>query len=149
MVSYASDDPFVDPFIITSEKPLDLKLMFEAGLRTASDRANERIQMAIDKDDVILPPVPYRTRKYHKRDVSFREFWTRFYMAFFGGLALVGPMLIMVLYKRRYTPIVTVSVSVFLFAVAVAAFSPEKPTTVLGVVAAYAAVLVVFLGTSS
>ena len=70
-------------------------------------------------------------------------------MAFFGGLSLVGPMLIMVLYKRQYTALITVCISVFLFAVAMAAFSTEKPTTVLGAVAAYAAVLVVFLGTSS
>jgi hypothetical protein len=70
-------------------------------------------------------------------------------MAIFGGVALVGPILLMVLYKHRYTPLVTVSVSVFIFAVAMAAFSTEKPEIVLAAVAAYAAVLVVFLGTSS
>ena len=55
----------------------------------------------------------------------------------------------MVLYKRGYTALITVYISRFSFAVAMVTFSTEKPTTVLLVVAAYAAVLVVFLGTSS
>ena len=149
MVAYRSDDTSIDPFILTSKKPLDQKLMFEVGLLDVSTEAEKRIRSAIDKRRVVLPPVPSLTRKYHNRDRSLRAVWHRFYMAIFGGVALVGPMLLMVLYKHRYTPLVTVSVSVFIFAVAVATFSTEKPETGLAAVAAYAAVLVVFLGTSS
>lgn len=84
--------------------------MFEAGLLYPSHRENRRIQKAIDEDNARLPPVPYRTRKYHVKNLSSREFQARFYMAFLGGLALVGSMLIMVLYNRRYTALVTVCI---------------------------------------
>jgi hypothetical protein len=70
-------------------------------------------------------------------------------MAAFGGVAVVGPMLLMVLYKHLLTSLLTVSVSVFVFALVMAAFLMGTPETLMGVVAAYAAVLVVFVRTSS
>jgi hypothetical protein len=70
-------------------------------------------------------------------------------MALFGGVALVGPMLIMVLYKHLLTSLLTTSIAVFVFSLFLATFSTGSPETVLGAVAAYAAVLVVFVGTSS
>lgn len=152
MVEYstkADGDPSVDPFIITSSKPLDLNLMAEASLTDLTPESAHHIRSAIKEEDVVLPPILDGTRLYHNRRQRKSEFLKRLQMAVFGGIALVGPMLIMVLYKHQLTSLLTVSISVFLFALVVATFSTGTPETVLAAVAAYAAVLVVFVGASS
>jgi hypothetical protein len=77
------------------------------------------------------------------------DFWERLWMGGFGGIALIGPMLLMVLHRDLHTSIITASVATFLFAslLAVTARSLEGKD-VLAAVAAYAAVLVVFVGTT-
>jgi VIT1/CCC1 family predicted Fe2+/Mn2+ transporter len=87
-------------------------------------------------------------QKKDQRQKSLREMVRRFGMAMLGGVALIVPMLIMTLHKSRNTCIITVSVATFVFAAFVAVFSRAQEQEVLGVVAAYAAVLVVFVGTS-
>jgi hypothetical protein len=76
-------------------------------------------------------------------------FWERLWMGGFGGIALIGPMLLMVLRRDLHTSIITASVATFLFAsfLAVTVRSLEGKD-ILAAVAAYAAVLVVFVGTS-
>ena len=81
------------------------------------------------------------------KDRSLWAFLRRFAAALFGGITLVGPMLLMVLHKDKATDLSTTSVAVFLFAIIVAYFSDAAPETIVSVVAAYAAVLVVFVGT--
>jgi hypothetical protein len=152
MVKYgeeAGDNPSRDPFIITSTRQLDLCLMNKAGLTHASRHFAKHLQKAIDAGDAILPPIPSRTRKNHIRETKVGAFWKRLYMAIFGGFAVVAPMLLMVLYKHILTSLLTTSLAVFLFALAMATFSTANPETLLAAVAAYAAVLVVFVGTSS
>ena len=68
-------------------------------------------------------------------------------MAISGGVFLVAPMLIMVLHPTLVTSLVTSFVFVFVFSVT-AAYFLDKPFDVLSGTAAYAAVLVVFVGTS-
>ncbi|KAG9185972.1 hypothetical protein G6011_02528 [Alternaria panax] len=83
-------------------------------------------------------------------DVSdFVERLYRFIRAAIGGLFLVGPMLVMAIGPSTAKSLVTVSISVFLFAV-VLTFGLEV-TDVEGLVstATYAAVLVVFVGSST
>lgn len=71
-------------------------------------------------------------------------------MAIFGGAALIGPMLIMTLHPSRNTSLITVSVATFLFALVLAIIANDSSgKDVLGATAAYAAVLVVFVGTST
>jgi hypothetical protein len=71
-------------------------------------------------------------------------------MAMFGGIALIGPMILMVMKTDLVTALVTVSLSVFLFGLALAIFFTDvNPEAVLASVAGYAAVLVVFVGTSN
>jgi hypothetical protein len=152
MVAYskkADGDPSSDPFVLTSSRPLDHKLMAEAGLTSLSPESAHRIQVAIEKERAILPPILDGTRLHHNKRQRQKEFWKRLRMAIFGGVALVGPMLIMVLYKHLLTSLLTVSLSVFLFALVVAVFSTGTPENVLAAVAAYAAVHVVFVGASS
>lgn len=67
-------------------------------------------------------------------------------VALLGGIALVGPMLLMVLHNDQTTKLATTSVAVFLVAAFMACYSKASPEIVVSVVAAYAAVLVVFVG---
>jgi len=73
----------------------------------------------------------------------------RLWMGSFGGLALIVPMLIMVLDRGVKTSLIVTSVGTVLFAFALAlAARTLKGMDVLAATAAYAAVLVVFVGTS-
>ena len=71
-------------------------------------------------------------------------------MAMFGGVALIGPMLILTLHSSQNTSLITVSVAIVLFAFLVAVTGTDSTgKDVLGAIAAYAAVLVMFVGTIS
>jgi hypothetical protein len=75
--------------------------------------------------------------------------FNRFGMALFGGIALIGPTIIMTLHSSRNTCLITTSVSTVLFAIILAlGASDSSGKDVLVATAAYVAVLVVFLGTS-
>jgi hypothetical protein len=94
---------------------------------------------------------------------------TSFLFAFAGGIALIAPMLIMVLHPSRNTSLIVTCVFVFAFALGLALYSTLityvrtrykslkdvvgesdlKAKEILGATAAYAAVLVVFVGTST
>jgi hypothetical protein len=123
----AGNNPSLDPFIITSTKLLDLCLMNNAGLTQASRRFAKDLQKAINSGDMILLSVRSRTRKNLIRKTKAGAFWKRLYMAVFGGFAVVGPMLIMVLYKHILTSLLTTPLVVFLFALAMAMFSTANP----------------------
>lgn len=73
----------------------------------------------------------------------------RMVMGFFGGVALICPVLVMVLYPSRNTNLITVSVATILF-VCILAIGASDATgkDILAATAAYAAVLVVFFGTN-
>ncbi len=86
-----------------------------------------------------------RTRLVRSR--RLRAFAWRFLAGVFGGIAVVGPMLLMVLHKDEKTDLSVTSAAVFLCAIVVAYFSDAAPETIVSVVAAYSAVLVVFVGT--
>ena len=71
-------------------------------------------------------------------------------MALFGGIALLGPVLVMALHPGRTIALVTVSIAIVLFAFVLAFMAKNMPgKDILAATAAYAAVLVVFVGTSS
>ena len=95
------------------------------------------------------PTVAVFSRMQHidrlNRQLNFK---TRFATAILGGLALIVPMLIMAIHPIKKKTLITASVAVFLFAVGVAWKSSAKEQEVLAVTAAYAAVMVVFVGIS-
>jgi hypothetical protein len=62
------------------------------------------------------------------------------------GIALIALMLKWSCMKDRNTALATTSGSAFLFAIIVAVFMPATPVVAVEAVAAYAAVLVVFVG---
>jgi uncharacterized membrane protein YfcA len=72
----------------------------------------------------------------------------RFIMAFTGGASLIIPMLIMSFDPSRNKSLITVSVSVLLFAVFLSSGIHASNQETLVATATYAAVLVVFVGTS-
>lgn len=79
-----------------------------------------------------------------------KEFFDRLWMALFGGAVLIAPMLIMRLHPTLVTELVTTSVFVLAFGITLACFmTGGDKKDVLGSTAAYAAVLVVFVGTNS
>ena len=75
-----------------------------------------------------------------------RERPKRFIAAILGGLAFVTPMLIMAIHLSLEKNPITSSVAVIAFALAVAWKSTAQMETLLATTAAYAAVMVVFVG---
>ena len=73
----------------------------------------------------------------------------RFIVAVTGGLSLVVPMIIMRLHQNVNKSLIVTSVAVVLFSAVVSLFFKVSNADTLGITAAYAAVLVVFVGTSS
>ncbi|KAI4656000.1 hypothetical protein J4E93_000716 [Alternaria ventricosa] len=84
------------------------------------------------------------------KDVSpFVDHLARFVIAITGGLFLVVPMLVMAFNTSQRKSLITVSLSVFLFALALSFGVRTSNIEALVSTATYAAVLVVFVGTSS
>jgi hypothetical protein len=137
-----------DPFQISTIRTLEALLMQDAGLipegqppSPAEDRA------AYDRRQNILPGV---SRSEHQQKSDLFRFLERLGMGLGGGIALIVPMLVMVLRDDVLTQLLTTTVATMLFAGALAIFGRNlKGETVLASVAAYAAVLVVFIGASS
>jgi hypothetical protein len=76
-----------------------------------------------------------------------REFFSRLAMALFGGAALIAPMLIMTLHQSKLTSLLTTSLFVVGVAVVLAwQLKDAKKQDIVAATAAYAAVLVVFVG---
>ena len=94
------------------------------------------------------PKVTTDTRSKVKLE-RHSAFANRLTMALFGGASLIGPLLIMTLHPGLTTSHVTTCAATFLFAL-VLAIGAEQTSgkDLLGATAAYAAVLVVFIGTS-
>lgn len=89
----------------------------------------------------------WKTRTEIIQTLERGEYVKKVGMAVLGGSFLIGPMLIMVLHPGLVTSLVTTSVCVFAFGLGIARFL-DKPFDVLSATAAYAAVLIVFVGTS-
>lgn len=130
-----------DLFLLSSEEILGHATMVDAGFDLHSYPPKHDASVY---EPNLYPP----QRRYVNRDRSVKAFWKRFLIALFGGIALVGPMLIMKLHDDQATALATTSVAVFLFAVCIATFSNALPEFIVSAVAAYAAVLVVFVGVS-
>lgn len=146
-----------DPFKISSREILGFRLMEYVNLLSdptgAGSEDYRRLKKGInDRGDYdrgfnILPRTSRHTRNEGERLAMTLE---RFRMGILGGLALIGPMLIMVLHKGLLTSLLTTSIATLLFAGALSCWGQStKGETDLAMVAAYAAVLVVFVGSSS
>ncbi|KAL8832886.1 MAG: hypothetical protein Q9170_004688 [Blastenia crenularia] len=73
----------------------------------------------------------------------------RFIAAIVGGLSIIVPMLVMAIHPSQLKTLVTAGVAVLLLAVGLAWKSSAQVEVLLGTTAAYAAVIVVFVGVNS
>jgi hypothetical protein len=136
-----------DPYSITTEDALSLYLMKDALLVPETPPVRAQNHHWYKQRMNILPGA---SRTAHNQNAGLKQMWRRVWMGLCGGLALIAPMLLMVLHKDEATTLSTVSIATMLFALGLAFFGEGlKGQEVLASVAAYAAVLVVFVGTSS
>ena len=150
MINPDTRGPIMDLTYLHSEQPGIAALMSDAGLLGIHG-----VQTSSAPD---LPKIP-KNWDFHSTQVEderarrrrkSEEFSRRLLMAAFGGAALIGPMLIMTLHPTRVTKLVTTSAFVIVVAVLLAYIMTDAtPKDVIGATAAYAAVLVVFVGTSA
>lgn len=138
-----------DPFLVTGERSIDHYVT----RRVVKDVLERHDQLGrLDKlsKDHPLGPWEYDsqpiggTRRTLKA-MSFKDFRDRLFLATVGATLLLGPMWLMVLHNTLYTGLITTTVCVAVFGLVVV-FRLDKPMDVLSATAAYAAVLVVFVG---
>ena len=87
------------------------------------------------------------TRGYNLSKTGFKNLRKRIAVAGIGGIYLIGPMWLMVLHNTLYTVLISTTVLVATFGFTMACYL-DAERDVLASTAAYAAVLVVFVGTS-
>ena len=142
-----------DPFLATSERMDD-----DWVLRGALHKAKGSIEFSPDELDNLkrVPasgpweqtPIPIGNTRYaNSRDIWVRGFLESFVLAIVGGLFLIVPLWVMVLLKTTIVTLITTSVLVAVFAFTMAFFLERRD--VVSCTAAYAAVLVVFVGAST
>ncbi|KAI1778053.1 hypothetical protein F4818DRAFT_404693 [Hypoxylon cercidicola] len=91
----------------------------------------------------------YMDGKAPKKVSHFVDHAVRFVVAIAGGLFLVVPMVIMTIYPSTTKSLITVSIFVLLFALVLAFAAKVSNVETLISTATYAAVLVVFVGTTT
>ncbi len=90
------------------------------------------------------------SKKKEAEDEKKSLFLSRLAMALFGGLALIVPMLITTLHQTKLTTLLTTSLFVAAVAVALAWWMEDAQNKdIIAATAAYAAVLVVFVGSGT
>ncbi|KAG9240576.1 hypothetical protein BJ878DRAFT_483726 [Calycina marina] len=90
-----------------------------------------------------------RERERQQRRRAVVDTWHRFKFAIISGIAIVGPVMILVVDTEEPKTPAVVSVSTLLFALCIAPFSRSVPDNMLAATAAYAAVLSVVIGNNS
>ncbi|KAK7957234.1 SAM dependent methyltransferase [Apiospora aurea] len=134
-----------DPFLVTSERKInDFVIRTALGSISAKDRL---------PDPPIPVPGPWEednqpvvaTRVANVAQSALEGLKERLVMAAVGGAFLVRPMWLMVKRNDLNTSLVSTTLFVVVFGLLMAAYL-DKPMDVMSATAAYAAVLVVFVG---
>jgi hypothetical protein len=141
----SGDNDDNDPFYLKSSKQTDRLAMEQAGLIPEHVIPAGELPIARDYDHPMLPGV---ARTVAIKANESRYLLLRFSMASAGGLFLIIPMLVMANIPGKTSSLVTTCVAMLLFAFAITFGTDLKADQVLAATAAYAAVLVVFVGTS-
>ncbi|KAE9580856.1 hypothetical protein CGCF415_v008189 [Colletotrichum fructicola] len=161
-----------DPFIITTEKTSQQALLRDVWKEKKLSKPdkdepkpfseNPQTPNKVKQDLWQLPEYPQhsvpkpldRSKQFdisqdpiHRfREEARQKHLEIFIWAFVGNLSLIGPMILMVLKPGLITSLVTTSVRVTIFAAVATSFQDKIGDAILAT-AAYAAVLVVFVGT--
>ncbi|KAN0098875.1 hypothetical protein V8E51_014538 [Hyaloscypha variabilis] len=113
--------------------------------REFRDRHFDRVkstQKWLDKDDT---STILGSRNASNRKLATKRFYRRLRTAALSGVFLLGPMWLMALHPELRTVLVSTTIAVVLFGFGMSWFLEKEPD-VLASTAAYAAVLVVFVG---
>ncbi|ETS81394.1 hypothetical protein PFICI_06396 [Pestalotiopsis fici W106-1] len=140
-------DQTYDPFIITGEHYIE-RCMFDIAMkyRERAEDPLKQLKSFEEWENASVRPTPVGgTRTENRRNTRWRAFRDRIVLAGLGGIFLVGPMWLMVLHNTLYTVLVSTTVFIFVFGFLMALLL-TKPMDVMASTAAYAAVLVVFVG---
>lgn len=144
---------FRDPFLATGEYAFDNYVL---NYNIDKELANKKLDHVAslkhwEPADTSDPKQEYEsicgTRNANIAKAWYLGFRNRVLLAAVGGAFLIGPMWLMVLQSALYTTLITTTAFVAGFGILMAYFL-EEGKDVLGSTAAYAAVLVVFVGTS-
>ncbi|PVI05725.1 hypothetical protein DM02DRAFT_70543 [Periconia macrospinosa] len=145
----AAVDRSEDPFIIHSGRAVDaevLKLALQNRLDSQDDWKDVDFGQAADHDKPL--PIGGGTRRQVKAKEKLQNFFARLTLGVIGGAFLVGPMWLMVLHDTKITKLVSTTVFVFAFGILMS-WRLNDSFGVLSATAAYAAVLVVFVGANN
>jgi hypothetical protein len=132
-----------DPFIATSARKVD-GLVLQNALRVANEPMDFLFPEPIEKSNEPISG----TRRASFEKARLKAFVVRIALAIVGGGLLIGPMWLMVLHNTHYTALISTSVLVLIFGV-IMAWVIDDLMNVVSATAAYAAVLVVFVGANT
>jgi hypothetical protein len=141
-----------DPFIVTTKWKMDAWVLKNALFDVLEELNMQELNEA--KDFPYTAPLEKEyepiggTRMSTFEKARLEQFVVRLGMATLGGSFLIGPMWLMVLHNTLYTALISTTVCVLIFGV-IMAWVQKSLMDVLSITAAYAAVLVVFVGTNT
>ncbi|KAI7345299.1 hypothetical protein KC354_g14811 [Hortaea werneckii] len=136
-----------DPFLMKSSRALERGILESSGLIPHHVLPKGTLPLPEDHQHPLLSSES--GGRHHANEMTLRQQrLERFAMASFGGLLIIVPMLIMANVPGKVASLVTSCVAIAIFAALVTLGTKLGPHEVLASVAAYAAVLVVFVGLS-
>ncbi|KAI7679804.1 glutamine synthetase/guanido kinase, partial [Hortaea werneckii] len=136
-----------DPFLVKSSRALERGALESAGLIPDFLLPKGELPLPEDHEHPLL--FNESGGRQHANEMTLKkQRLERFAMASFGGLLIIVPMLIMANIPGKVASLVTSCVAITIFAALVTLVTKLGPHEVLASVAAYAAVLVVFVGLS-
>ena len=132
-----------DPFYLTFSRCCDWAIMKPDIDKLYDNSKKDMLWLPRDHDD---PEMVGDPRGWAREKDTLKRFW--FGLA--GGLALIAPLLLIILHHDQTTALATASVATMFFALTMAFYheSDASPLALVGATAAYAAVLVVLVGTT-
>ncbi|TFB02586.1 hypothetical protein CCMA1212_005344, partial [Trichoderma ghanense] len=146
-----------DPFLIRSERKVDAAILIAELSQIPPDKWETHLSLQSEngiKKFNFVPPVEQEptaiggTRTEMTRKQWTEDFLRRVVLSVVGGAFLVVPMWLMIKLNSQTASLITTTVCVFGSGIA-AAYALDNAIAVVSTTAAYAAVLVVFVGTSS
>jgi hypothetical protein len=147
-----------DPFLVTAERATDRYVLSQIIQDTRY--SFEDPSLLLSRGPIVEPWVQkdakdgkggesvVGTRRANVKRSNFEEFCRRAGMAAFGGIFLIAPMWLITLHNTLYTGLVSTTVFVAVFGLIMAG-TLDTYEAVVSNTAAYAAVLVVFVGLST
>ena len=140
---HGGDDEY-DPFYLKSSKTMERMAMKMVRLIPDYVFPAGPLARARDASDPVLPGF---ARSGALKTAAKEQFCVRSSMAFIGGVALLASILVMTFMPGKTVSLITTGVAMVVFAFGITWMTNFSGDKVLALTAAYAAVLVVFVGT--